>query len=100
MRISDWSSDVCSSDLVDAVAVHNEQRFCRIRGHLRLDDLAIRNTDRAWHMARCVLIGPAEIDHDDARLSSSHRIVDVGGIDFNGELSLEVLEGNRGGCCR
>src|SRR3546814_2877015 len=97
MRISDWSSDVCSSDLlppvqptdhlldgppkcsqangstgrsvaVDAVAVHNEQRFCRIRGHLRLDDLAIRNTDRAWHMARCVLIGPADIDHDDARL--------------------------------
>src|SRR3546814_9755539 len=30
MRISDWSSDVCSSDLRDQVVIH----FARMRGHV------------------------------------------------------------------
>src|SRR3546814_1745116 len=38
MRISDWSSDVCSSDLVEAVTLKEAQRIgliCRVRQEQR-----------------------------------------------------------------
>src|SRR3546814_18091221 len=59
MRISDWSSDVCSSDLEDAVArlLRREATFYIVpnmnpdgsrRGHLRTNAVGI-NLNREWH---------------------------------------------------
>src|SRR3546814_1066122 len=60
MRISDWSSDVCSSDLVAARDVGDDQHFglaCIVEGAGNREML-----DAAVHMARAgadVGVGPA-----------------------------------------
>src|SRR3546814_6563119 len=54
MRISDWSSDVCSSDLMDPVAV--QQRHPLIE--MRVDHLAFGQLDqqRAQHHALATVV--------------------------------------------
>src|SRR3546814_2343950 len=42
MRISDWSSDVCSSDLTDAQIAHELERFIRNVRSLPLDPVVLR----------------------------------------------------------
>src|SRR3546814_18547066 len=44
MRISDWSSDVCSSDLSDA-GLRVVAPFLRAHGHRRLDGLVVSHAD-------------------------------------------------------
>src|SRR3546814_15958613 len=42
MRISDWSSDVCSSDLPDESRIFEGHHRCRLRVAERLDDEEMR----------------------------------------------------------
>src|SRR3546814_7416793 len=57
MRISDWSSDVCSSDLIGAVGNHGDHEVVRhevagIHDRLRLAaELAARGSGSAQHIA-------------------------------------------------
>src|SRR3546814_3471627 len=57
MRISDWSSDVCSSDLVYAVSFFNFQRSDHIKALFRFADGVPLGADGAdWlmiHLANC-----------------------------------------------
>src|SRR3546814_10449142 len=98
MRISDWSSDVCSSDLIDAQAevehgvlinrvqsrhwrTQRQQRLGNVRtqlqyaaaGDLVLADLAVAH-DQAWHgLGKLGKLGAALCaDRKSTRLNSSH----------------------------
>src|SRR3546814_13562113 len=61
MRISDWSSDVCSSDLRHAVADGEHRRldqFARFRGHrLHVDEPSATFLDDKLDEAACVEVG-------------------------------------------
>src|SRR3546814_2979082 len=61
MRISDWSSDVCSSDLRHAVADGEHRRldqFARFRGHrLHADEPSATFLDDQLDEAACVEVG-------------------------------------------
>src|SRR3546814_9348046 len=86
MRISDWSSDVCSSDLGDA-AKHGGAA-ARLKVFLllqpRLAEMNLR-VDRAWKddktaavddfacIARCADLGDFAVPHADAGLRQSTR---------------------------
>src|SRR3546814_286433 len=70
MRISDWSSDVCSSDLVD-VDLRQHDLSVGLGDHL-LDD-------RAERLARSAPLGP-EVDDDRHGLRALHHIRGEGGI--------------------
>src|SRR3546814_12566252 len=76
MRISDWSSDVCSSDLilldhhvdVEPQAFHISERHCRGSSQARRTQVgrALRRL-RAWKILRC---------GEDARLVSQYPVRD------------------------
>src|SRR3546814_13168913 len=46
MRISDWSSDVCSSDLPEVAAHHDAERFCERENDLTDYHPAFQVTDQ------------------------------------------------------
>src|SRR3546814_6437053 len=79
MRISDWSSDVCSSDLVGVRTGQEYLRPARFAAH-RQDDRADAVAD-AHQFARNLLVaadhalGAAEVDDDVAELD---RLDDAG----------------------
>src|SRR3546814_3448692 len=78
MRISDWSSDVCSSDLADRVAA--VERALRPAQHL--DPLDVVYVEHRG--LRAVQINVVEIDAD-ACLETRHRILLADAADERGE---------------
>src|SRR3546814_4848193 len=69
MRISDWSSDVCSSDLRSlrhtSIAVAGEQRIALVPdGQVRVHAGAIIFLDRLGHEGRGLAIGMGDLVHD------------------------------------
>src|SRR3546814_10728648 len=56
MRISDWSSDVCSSDLVDLVALTAQDTLATmlLRGALNAVVIVLI-ADFAWHMTKALI---------------------------------------------
>src|SRR3546814_4186902 len=48
MRISDWSSDVCSSDLIIKPLDDNLQRAVTFSGHLEREDLTDQRKKCGW----------------------------------------------------
>src|SRR3546814_19038037 len=58
MRISDWSSDVCSSDLPGVGAPHAEQLAEHLADFRRGDEIAARRARRAEGIAVHVVAGP------------------------------------------
>src|SRR3546814_6601509 len=70
MRISDWSSDVCSSDLYDwgspgrrafSVSLHNTPHRLRTRGAFFVGD-SVKNRHSCWRFQRvsqCAAMRPA-----------------------------------------
>src|SRR3546814_16805585 len=97
MRISDWSSDVCSSDLGDAGAARAEERV-----HLVEED-------DDWHVLGSLLLGLDE-DLADLPLGLADVLVEeLGALDVEEEALdlLAALFGDqigrwscRGGVCR
>src|SRR3546814_19067773 len=91
MRISDWSSDVCSSDLVvEALGAHRLGQFVVQLGRHRLADLLHRALEDR-RLARQLLVAVAFREGDVHRAGLAH-----GGTD---ELLLEAgrSEERRGG---
>src|SRR3546814_6819383 len=92
MRISDWSSDVCSSDLVERVHAHRAARFDL--GRLRFDQLH----DMADHVGvgDMVVGDPREEDHMLAVASAGDA--DVGLARFAGAVddAAQYRERHRG----
>src|SRR3546814_16450670 len=89
MRISDWSSDVCSSDLVAAAAVAFEgvaageqafQRFAVVRIAVALaQDRAVGNQPEAFQRVQLVVSGagdlPRRVPILDAHKPTRKRVV-------------------------
>src|SRR3546814_9162227 len=84
MRISDWSSDVCSSDLVDPVAqelVTAEPEVARV-GDDRVEDSLRRATDRVPRRGHAhdrvhgggALVGREAALHEIGRASGRERV--------------------------
>src|SRR3546814_2958925 len=88
MRISDWSSDVCSSDLLGGTcaggAVHNELRAC---GELTeaIGQLGDGDVHRGGDLPGLVLVGVADVEHE-GRIFRTDAGGEVGG----GDLSVHV----------
>src|SRR3546814_4537514 len=70
MRISDWSSDVCYSDLIVFAHVENERRLVEI------ERLVKPQIDRARHAA-FDLIGGLRLEHVDALQRLRGQILEV-----------------------
>src|SRR3546814_14541134 len=51
MRISDWSSDVCSSDLFSLFAIQNGGLAMQLSEHFSLAEFTASDTARARHIA-------------------------------------------------
>src|SRR3546814_6170956 len=74
MRISDWSSDVCSSDLhVDEVLDDREHRLGRIGEHAALDPLQQPVGLIAGKIRLEAQAARAGLDRKSKRLDSSHQ---------------------------
>src|SRR3546814_6104624 len=98
MRISDWSSDVCSSDLVEP-DLHRARLFARDRRHavdaleqaLRIDleQLVVRGRDHA------AVIGEGAID----QLRGQHRMAkletDLAGLKADFDIAFGLVEQDR-----
>src|SRR3546814_2441959 len=78
MRISDWSSDVCSSDLLDALSVRREDF---LEAHKRVQPSAMREIMIQMPTVRWDDIGGVDeardrlregVDRKSTRLNSSH----------------------------
>src|SRR3546814_7010216 len=51
MRISDWSSDVCSSDIFSLFAIQNGGLAMQLSEHFSLAEFTASDTARARHIA-------------------------------------------------
>src|SRR3546814_16140443 len=94
MRISDWSSDVCYSDLIVFAHVENERRLVEI------ERLVKPQIDRARHAA-FDLIGGLRLEHVDALQRLRGQILEVerpagGGEDKIGRESCRERVGQYG----
>src|SRR3546814_5817860 len=92
MRISDWSSDVCSSDL-------------RLAEYGATQDVADRPVRRAVHALQIELLDPRLIGGDGGAFHADAVLLDgVGGIDgdpivgFVAILNAEVIKIGRSSC--
>src|SRR3546814_13166992 len=78
MRISDWSSDVCSSDLADDEAVAGGARLLQ-QGHVA----GVQQVETA--------VGEADLEPGLTPAGDlSHQAVEVGHLGFGGEQFLSV----------
>src|SRR3546814_3338165 len=72
MRISDWSSDVCSSDLVVLSAVRQHPGFFQVGEQLAGHELVTHPAMEALHVA--VLPGSARLDVQRLHRSEERRV--------------------------
>src|SRR3546814_7644880 len=63
MRISDWSSDVCSSDLAFLRGLEVDMDGLRVVAHREIDDLRVgqRGAARLEHLADLPVLEPARV---------------------------------------
>src|SRR3546814_13435078 len=57
MRISDWSSDVCSSDLADSRERHSATPDSTTRGRIRMKDMALWDEGDWLAVAALIVLG-------------------------------------------
>src|SRR3546814_15708065 len=81
MRISDWSSDVCSSDLSALQAELVEQYFAELLGAADRERLAGEAVDLAFdaqHLVREFARQPRQIVAVDHEAGALHRLDEIG----------------------
>src|SRR3546814_6451323 len=86
MRISDWSSDVCSSDLITEVAETLRRAGCRVMfldGSFVTDKELPEDFDGCWdaHGVNAIALDPVLLDFEDSRARQKEK--------FGGERSEE-----------
>src|SRR3546814_18890677 len=86
MRSSDWSSDVCSSDLPGTLAPGQAQWDARLRGAFDLGDMATRFADVAANIVLPTLY---------VRGAMSELVLPVDAADFVDRLRSEVRRGGK-----
>src|SRR3546814_11979498 len=60
MRISDWSSDVCSSDLAEKCGLHDPERAVTLLGN---DDLRLALVRRLFAIELRIVVDLVAVDH-------------------------------------
>src|SRR3546814_16864327 len=80
MRISDWSSDVCSSDLLTA----QEIRHCVFHGPI-VDELSKVNENAAWRK----IIGKAPLDQHQKDIELILRTLAISTRAANSEKTMQ-----------
>src|SRR3546814_6926611 len=79
MRISDWSSDVCSSDLSDIMVNGPNQTYIERKGKLELANIKFRDEEHLFQVAQRIVnrVG-RRVDQTtplaDARLADGSRV--------------------------
>src|SRR3546814_8820136 len=58
MRIRDWSSDVCSSDLSAPCEARNRKEAAFVRGHNRLKAASMTDSDMSRPLLRILIAAP------------------------------------------
>src|SRR3546814_7693971 len=72
MRISDWSSDVCSSDLAAGQPLGPLRRACEARSAVSRRRRAARLPDLAPHRPPGIQLHPVEGERRDGRRTAAH----------------------------
>src|SRR3546814_2687962 len=73
MRISDWSSDVCSSDLQGSDGLQGLGRERNVTGH-RIADMLAKNPSRYTGAKRCISVLPRARERLEAALHELGRL--------------------------
>src|SRR3546814_8791505 len=84
--MSDWSSDVCSSDLVGGIARRLDRLQLRKRLGIDLIGRARRHAARAHHIQRAKHVGV--LHADPAGAVAAHRMADETAIQAIGDRSI------------
>src|SRR3546814_13973355 len=79
MRISDWSSDVCSPDLIGEIRGHlvRAERLALARDHVLavLVEFGRRAIEREHHVVACLVSGLVDRGHDEVERVAGAREV-------------------------
>src|SRR3546814_12737011 len=88
MRISDWSSDVCSSDLPHAPALFGFDR----RDRFARDAVAAQAIVRIFEEAAEMIIIGARFGHDIDRAAGEGAVLDVERRELDPRVATRVIE--------
>src|SRR3546814_2709392 len=92
MRISDWSSDVCSSDLIEAATFLGQIGRCQVDGDAAIGKLQLRAVDRGAHAILALThgrFGQADDRHPRQTASEVHLNAHVRGVHADSGRSEE-----------